>query len=214
MTMTFNLSKFDVAKFDSILARGLSRGIGEKGGQACIEAAVCETLGLERGDNPKCVADSVRKFKMALNDACWSSASARAAGLRSLGLAQLGSLGAVNDAEFTQRLREKTIRVLIPRLFREVFPNDKDCLDAALKCEQDGTADAACAAYAAGCDATPTAINGAIYIAYVAGYATYAAAYVVDGAHVDDTYLLLSAALALEVLRELSSPGVALLETA
>src|SRR6266850_1153857 len=96
----FEISKFDVAKFDLILARGLSMGLGKAGGQVCIEAAICETLGLEHGDDPKCVAESVRAYKIKLNDSNWSSPKARAAGLRDLGLAQLGSKGVVKDSDF------------------------------------------------------------------------------------------------------------------
>ena len=46
VTKMFDVKSFDVAKFDSILARGLSNGLGKRGGQVCIEAAICETLGL------------------------------------------------------------------------------------------------------------------------------------------------------------------------
>src|SRR5438445_6949372 len=117
----FEISKFDVTKFDSILARGLSTGLGKAGGQVCIEAAICETLGLEHGDDPQCVAESVRAYKIRLNDSNWSSPKARAIGLRDLGLAQLGSKGAVKDSDFTSLMAEQTIRVIIPKLFREVL---------------------------------------------------------------------------------------------
>src|SRR6266480_87978 len=100
----FDVNSFDVEKFDSILTRGLSAGLGEQSGQMCIEAAICATLGLPHGDKPTCVAKSVRDFKIALNDKRWSSAKARAEGLRDLGLAQLGSLGVVDDKQFTSKL--------------------------------------------------------------------------------------------------------------
>ena len=120
--MKFNPKKFDVAKFDSILARGLCRGMGTRGKQVCIEAAICQTLGLPHGDDPGCVAHSVRHFKICLNDAHWSSPKARAKGLRDLGIAQLGSKDTIDDAMFRKILFEKTVRVLIPALFRNLFP--------------------------------------------------------------------------------------------
>jgi len=49
-------------------------------------------------------------FKIRLNDARWSSPTARATGLRDLGIAQLGSLGVVKDTEFVKLMAEKTIR--------------------------------------------------------------------------------------------------------
>ena len=98
--MTFKIKDFDVKKFDSILAAGLSKGLGSRGSQVCIEAAICQVLDLPHSDDPGCVAASVRSFKIRLNDSNWSSSKARAAGLRDLGLAQLGSLGVVDDFEF------------------------------------------------------------------------------------------------------------------
>ena len=237
--MTFDLKKFDVKKYDEILARGLSHGLGEAGGQVCIESAICETLGLGHSDDPKCVAQSVRNFKIRLNDANWSSTHARSKGLRQLGLAQLGSLGVVENKDFSRLISEKTVRVLIPTLFREVFPYNSACLAAADRCEKDGSYSAANAAYDAAAYAANAAydavnaaasMNAAAYAANAAYDATYAAASMnaayeayaaanaanaayaaANAARASDKYLILSANLALEVLRELDSPGVALL---
>lgn len=186
MSTPFYLKTFDVAKFDSILARGLSCGLGIPGEQVCIEAAICETLGLPHGDDPQCVTTSVRSFKIKLNDAYWSSPAARAQGLRPLGLAQLGSKGVVDPIEFSRKLAEKTIRVLLPTLFRELAVGRAEWLTVADRCEREGTAASA--------------------------YASADAAYA-SGPCRRDFYLTLSASLALDVLRELKSPGVALLET-
>lgn len=183
---TFDLTKFDVPKFDAILARGLSAGKGEQEGQMCIEAAICSTLGLPHGDDPGCVAVSVRSFKIALNDKNWSSPQARAAGLRDLGLAQLGSQGTVDSVEFSKRLSHKVISILLPMFIRELFPLNQALLDAAIVCEKEGTSASARALYTA-----------AVSAAYAGG----------------DKYLLLDAKLALDVLKELNSPGVALLNT-
>jgi len=227
----FKLEEFDVEKFDSILSRGLSNGLGKAGESVCIEAAICETLGLGHSDDPKCVSEAVRAFKIKLNDSSWSSPQARAKGLRDLGIAQLGSKGVVDDELFAQRIAERTIRVLIPAIFREVFPNDKALLHAADVCEKDGTYDsvviardaAYAAAYAAAYDAADAA-NAATYAADAANAATYAAAaaalaatyadaaaYAATYAANGDKYLNLSAQLALEILKEMESPGVTLL---
>jgi hypothetical protein len=226
--MSFEVAAFDVAKFDAILARGLSSGVGERSGQMCIEAAICAVLDLPHDDDPGCVAPAVRAFKIKLNDGRWSSPAARAKGLRELGLAQLGSAGTITDEQFTDLLAERTIRVLIPRLFRTILVKHPDCLAAAERCEKEGTVYAAYAAYAAA-DAAYAAADAAYAAAYTAdaaravcaadaayaaACAAYAAAYTAcaaDAARAADEYLLLSAQIALDVLAELKSPGCALL---
>ena len=201
----FNISTFDVKEFDRILACGLSNGLGKRGDKVCIEAAICQVIGLKHGDDPGCVTESIRQFKMRLNDSRWSSPKARAAGLHDLGLAQLGSKGVVSDKDFSQRIAEKTIRVLIPTLFREMFKDKPDCLVAADKCEKEGTSESARNAY--------KIIRKYNAAAYAAAYAANAAAAAyAAAAAAADKYLNLSAKLALEALRELNSPGVALLK--
>jgi hypothetical protein len=224
---------FDIEKYDAILARGLSEGLGKAGGQVCIEAAICEVLGLGHSDDPKCVSKAVRRFKISLNDSKWSSPQARAKGLRELGIAQLGSLSVVDDIEFAKRLSEKIIRVLIPKLFRELFPENQNCLDAAKRCEDEGSSDAASyasdassaasdASYAS--DASSAASDASSAASYASSAASDAASYASDAASdassaasyassaaSSDSYLRLAADLALEVLRELKSPGCELL---
>lgn len=173
-----------IPKFDAILDRGLSSGLGEGGGQVCVEAALCEAMGLPHGDDPRCVAASVRAFKISLNDCPWSSPMARAAGLRDLGIAQLGSLGVIDDVEFVRRLAEATVRKIIPKLFRDLFTADR--------CETEGTMGAARAARAAAA-------------AEAAGAAAEGAAAAMDTN--PDRYLLLSASIALDILRDMKSPG-------
>jgi len=223
--MPFEVKQFDVEKFDAVLARGLSNGVGNPDGQMCIEAAICNVLGLPHGDDPGCVASSVRSFKIALNDKKWSSPAARAAGLRDLGLAQLGSKGTINDREFVTKLAEKLIRVLVPTLIRDLYPNKPELLAAADRCEAEGTKEAARAArdllYAAAdadAAADAAAYAAAAAAAYAAAYAAaaaaaaaaaYAAAYAKSKAR--DKYLNLGAKCALDVLIEMKSPGVALL---
>jgi hypothetical protein len=205
----FKLEEFDIKKFDSILDRGLCNGIGKQGSQVCIEAAICETLGLEHSDDPLCVASAVRAFKIKLNDFSWSSPESRARGLRDLGIAQLGSLGVIDNIEFISLITKKTIQILIPKLYREIFPDNQECLEVALECEIKGTNAAAyAAAYAAANAAAYAAANAAVNAAAdAAANAAYAAANAADS----DKYLILASNLCLEVLKELKSPGVALL---
>ena len=183
-----------IVKFDEILERGLSKGLGQRDGQMCIEAAICAALDLPHGDNPTCVAVAIRKFKIKLNDSAWSSPTARATGLRDLGIAQIGSLGIVDDQAFATRMTLKTINVLIPDVFRKVFSSNPAMLQLAMNCEAaqdlpDAAARAARAARAAGAAGTAARVAGA---AWAAG---------------GDYYLNLSAKLALETLQELKSPG-------
>src|SRR5579864_5625503 len=95
-----------VPKFDEILSRGLSSGLGKRDGQMCVEAAVCAALNLPHGDSPTYVTPAIRAFKIALNDSAWSSEAARASGLRRLGIAQVGSMGVVDDVQFTTLLSQ------------------------------------------------------------------------------------------------------------
>lgn len=89
---------------------GLQSGVGVgRPGRMCVEAAVCYAIGLNPiDDDPKCVADVVRAAKIALNDRDWPSAQARAKGLRQLAVAQLGSKGKVDSAEFATAVITRT----------------------------------------------------------------------------------------------------------
>ena len=207
MTAKPNFSDL-IPKFDDILSRGLCVGVGDRDGQMCIEAAICAAMDLPHGDEPDCVAKSVRSYKITLNDSSWSSAAARARGLRNLGIAQIGSRGVVDDQEFAKRLAEQTIRELIPTLFREVFPDRQECLDAADRCASEGTTASADSADRADRAASAASAAWADRAAWAADRADRAA----GAAGAADKYLLLSASLALEVLRELNSPGCEWLE--
>lgn len=177
-----NIETFDVSKYNDLLGRGLCCGVGAEGGQVCIEAAVSLVLGEGLDDKPTCVASAVRHFAVRLNDSRWSSAQARAKGLRDLGLAQLGSVGFVDDVAFAKRLAELHIRELLPAFLREVVPGTADLEAAAKRCEEEGSADAADAAARSAADAAA------------------------------DRCLLMSAGIAVRVLREMGSPGVKLLD--
>ena len=93
---------------------GLVSGIGvPEPGRMCVEAAVNYAMGLPHGDNPSCVGSAVRAFKIALNDAPWSSPQARAKGMRKLAIAQLGS-GRIDQVDFANRLVQEALRVTVP----------------------------------------------------------------------------------------------------
>lgn len=92
------ITKEIAAKVLETIDAGLSGGLGEPvPGQMCVEAAVCFALGLEHGDDPKCVGPAIRNLKISLNDINWPTDKLRAKGLRRLGLIQLGSLGTVDE---------------------------------------------------------------------------------------------------------------------
>ena len=102
-------------KVRDIVDVGLSSGLGVQApGKLCVEAAVCFALGLPHGDDPGCVLQSLRRLKIRLNDARWSSNQARAGGLRRLAVSQLGSDGALDDAMFVRRVVAMTISKAVP----------------------------------------------------------------------------------------------------
>lgn len=131
-----------------VVAAGLVRGVGEPiPGKMCVEAAVCFALGLPHGDDPGCVSPSLRRLKIKFNDSPWSSNQARAAGLRRLAITQLGSLGMLDDREFVRRVVEMTIRKSVPAALRSAASvnskHAKALEAAAVRCEQEGTREAA-----------------------------------------------------------------------
>jgi hypothetical protein len=149
----------------------------------CVEAAVCYALGQPHGDDPECVNDAVRRFKIVLNDSKWSSNQARAQGMRKLAIAQLGTNDPSFDkAKFIELLIEQTIRQIVPHALRVAAKAAKDerkafLEEAALRCERDGDRAAAWNAREA---ASAAASYAAIYAsasayAYASAYAAYAA---------------------------------------
>ena len=99
------INESTVSSLLSVVDHGLTSGLGEPiPGQMCVEAAVCYSLGLPHGDDPLCVANSLRHLKIRINDAAWSSNAARAKGLRRLAVAQLGTKNTLNKYEFAKRV--------------------------------------------------------------------------------------------------------------
>lgn len=135
------------AKVVEVVDAGLVNGVGTPvPGQMCVEAAVCYAMGLPHGDNPSCVSLALRRLKIRLNDARWSSPQARAQGLRRLAVAQLGSAGVLDEAEFVRRVVDMTIRRAVPISLRAAArqnPAFAERLEAcAVRCEVTGTREA------------------------------------------------------------------------
>src|SRR5687767_6383521 len=185
---TMEITREIAQKVRDTVDAGLSSGMGEpKAGFMCVEAAVCYALSLPHGDDPGCVAQPLRRLKIRLNDAAWSSNEARAQGLRRLALAQLGSAGVLDDREFVRRVVDMTIRRTVPRSLRaaaKANPKFADRLEAcAVRCEREGSREACvearrearAAAAAAAADAAAYAAADAADAAYAA-YADAAAA--------------------------------------
>jgi hypothetical protein len=213
-------------KVRDVVAAGLVEGVGvAEPGKMCVEAAVCYALGLEHGDDPGCVSQPLRRLKIRLNDALWSSTAARAAGLRRLALAQLGSAGVLDDREFVRRVVDVTIRRAVPAGLRSAAKvNPAHVVDleaAAVRCEQEGTRDAclqarsvARAAGAAAYAAADAAADAAAYAAAAAAAdaAAYAAAYAAadaaaDAAAARDRSLAEYAEWIVEILIAMNAPG-------
>jgi hypothetical protein len=212
---------------------GLVKGVGKPvAGQMCVEAAVCYALGLPHGDNPGCVSPALRSIKITLNDKAWSSPQARAEGLLRLAVAQLGSAGVLDNKEFMRRVADMTIRRIVPIALRAAAKrNQKHAAKleaAAVRCELEGTREAAraAAAYAAAAadaaaDAAAyaaAAADAAAYAAAAADAAAYAAAYAAAAADADaaayaaadaarDTVLSQFAEWVVEILIDMDAPG-------
>jgi hypothetical protein len=90
-------------------------------GEMCVESAVAYALGYPHNDQPKCVANCVRDFKITVNDgAPFKDEKDRAKGLRRIAVAQLGSAGLVRGSRFQARLNTQLISTLLPRVFRGI----------------------------------------------------------------------------------------------
>lgn len=138
----------------SLLDAGLVSGIGDaKPGEMCVEAAVAYAMGEKHNDHPTCVNNDLCGFKIELNDeGRWHDELDRAAGLRRLAIAQLGSGKKFNYTRFLKLLAARVSAVLVPmweqttgaeleRLSWDVFnastaENVKDAIDS-LTCMKD-----------------------------------------------------------------------------
>jgi hypothetical protein len=213
--------------------KGLTRGLGNPSpGNMCVEAAVCYALGLPHGDDPACVSRALRSLKICLNDSNWSSNKARAKGMRRLAVAQLGSAGELDEKEFRRRVVDLAIRKSVTDALRSASSVCKDnykrqaMLDAAVRCEKEGTQEAviagktaanananAAAAYAA--DAADAAADAAAANANANAAAAYATAAANAAANanayaknaVRDKSLADYAECVVQILIEMKAPG-------
>jgi len=147
---------FDLVKYDALVARGMPPGLGDTE-HACVMACLNLACGgklTDAAESP-CVLPSAADFAVRLNDANWSSPTARASGMHDLGLALLGT-AAIDMVEFARRLAEGTIRRVLPIALRAVgLKKEAD------RCEEEGTMESA---------------SAASYAYYAASYAAAAAA--------------------------------------
>jgi colicin import membrane protein len=160
--MTLVITEPLVRKLLATVDAGLVAGLGQPTpGAMCVEAAISYALGEPHSDGPSCVSPAVRAAKIRLNDAAWPSDLARARGMRRAAIAQLGSLGVVDDKRFAVRLAELVIREIVPlalRITAQRVPSHADRLEAAAhRCAMEGSRDATYAARAATYAAHPAA---------------------------------------------------------
>ena len=179
--MQIEITKDVVAKLLDVVDAGLVNGVGNPiPGQMCVEAAVCYALGLPHGDDPQCVAPSLRSLKIRLNDSAWSSNAARAKGLRRLAVIQLGSKGHLDAKEFATRCAVLATKTCVPAALRAAASIHKDpkhvqaLRDAANRCEIEGSRKSAEDARAVAQEARRAAYAAAAADAYA--YADAAAA--------------------------------------
>ncbi|HMP07605.1 MAG TPA: hypothetical protein PJ982_14745 [Lacipirellulaceae bacterium] len=172
---------------------GLIAGLGSpEPGAVCVEAAVCLALGMPHGDEPSCKSAAVRAFDINLNNSPhWSSSSARAAGMRRLQIAGLGSDG-IDEARFAQLLALGMIRRVLLVVLRAAGLDEQ-----VTACEA-----------VSGLEAAREAAAAAREAAREAAASASASALAEDR----DAVLTLAAEVAVNALRECGSPGVALMD--
>jgi hypothetical protein len=184
---------FDETKYDEILSHGLCSGERD-GDKVCIKLALAIACGVadpSDAASATCTMDAANQFAIRLNDSSqWGSDAARAEGMRDLGVALIGT-DHLSGVEFMWRLAEQTIRQIVPMALRAaVRAGAPVSLEAyAVKCETEGTKDAADAA------SNAYAVGDAARAASAAAYAVNAAAYAEP--------LRLSARIATEILNDM-----------
>lgn len=236
-SLTVETARKVLAVVDAGLSCGLGRAIP---GQMCVEAAVCYAMGLPHSDDPPGVDPPVRALKTELNDSEWSSPAARAAGLRKLAIAQLGSAGAINSALFSEKLVLAAVNKLLPPILRRIrLKKSAAACEVATDLSTARSAADSAARFAA---RSANSANGG-YVTYMAAYGTASAAGCMasaarsatdpeDISAIDAAYYVACAAsaaswsaansgdkilgsmadLCVSVLRELNAPGITLMD--
>ena len=232
----YPINESTVSSLLSVVDQGLTKGLGSPvPGHMCVEAAVCYSLGLPHSDDPLCVAPSLRKLKIQINDANWSSNAARAKGLRRLAVAQLGTKDTLNEKEFAERVAIMLVKTTLADIVEDETLRNKcravetieEAREAAVAVNNApavyATATAAAYYAAAYADAdyaaraavyAATAANAVYYAAANAVY--YAAAYAADyaataaataRAAAGDKVLSDFCELVVQILIEMKAPG-------
>lgn len=196
-------------KVYDLVGAGLVSGLGQPvPGQMCVEAAICLAMGDAWGDTPTCVGDADRQFSITLNDTTWSSPEARAKGMRSLSIAQLGSaeLSAAQTLEWVRLLSLGVVNRIVPIALRAaaaIHPDQKhrQALEiAAVECSN-SAADSAYGAARSAADSARSAADSAYWARSAA-----------DWAAKRDEVLTIMADIAVDAYRQIQAPGIALLD--
>lgn len=210
--MEFKLTKELASKVLETIDAGLVTGMGKPTpGQMCVEAAVCYAMGLPHSDQPTCVSPALRSLKIALNDSSWSTNEARTKGLRRLGVAQLGSKDALDDAAFSKAVSTLVIQKYVPVALLAAASVQKKAAHkeklekAALLCSTDPSEVAAISARAA----APYATGAAAYASYAAASAASAASYAWNAAQLSkrDSVLAEFGEDVVQILIKMNAPG-------
>jgi len=213
-----------VNSIHSLLDKGVTSGLSKKPkpGNMCVEQVISYALGDKINDEPSCVGYEVRIFVTRLNDRSWSSNSARAEGMRELAIAQLGS-NSLDQKEFLDRFYFAVLTKMLPSMFRyfgeEKWEKEIKSLEGAKDLKEAMEASYA-AVYAASFVNADDAVryatlyttkeDYATHYATQAAYSTqaaYIASYAANLTKTGDKYLCMVAHLAVEVLKEMKSPG-------
>lgn len=203
-----NITKELAAKVLNVVDQGLVSGMGEPvPGQMCVEAAVCYAMGLPHSDQPTCVGEAVRRFKISLNDARWPSDEARTKGMRKLAVAQLGS-ESIDQRAFADYVVVETIKRLLPLTLRHAGESNQkhavaleEVAQACEKATRETAYELAVAAKKVSALARKDASADAAAYAADAAYASAAKSKQLQ-------YLTLAAEIGLEALIVCKSPGV------
>lgn len=139
------ITKEQVQEILAVVDQGLCNGLGDRvPGQMCAEAAVGYIFGDATEDRPVCVAESLRRLVVCLNDAPWSNNSERARGMRRLTIAQLGTDTEFDEWLFAGCLSEQVTRSILSRMLGTLStfcePQQSRLMDAATRCLTTGSA--------------------------------------------------------------------------
>ena len=122
MKTQIKLTKQIALKVLESINGALRMGAGNGEGQdVCVMQAIARAVGLPASDDhvEECVGTAVSAFNRRLNDCSWSSDTARAEGMKALGVASIGS-NQLNQMEFGKLMFVRGTQRLLPFVFREI----------------------------------------------------------------------------------------------